>query len=83
MFKGNLPIFILIAVVIGGIYYSINSGNSLLVRKPPMLDSKCYGVDVPNSVKISDMANFCSCIKVGGHVSKEENYNYCLNRFNE
>lgn len=83
MFKGNYPIIILIAVVAGGIYYSINSGNSLIVRKPLMLDSKCYGIDVPKSVKVGDMANFCSCIKAGGHVSREANYNYCLNRFNK
>lgn len=83
MLKGHSAILILIAIVVGGIYYSINSANSLLVRKPFMLDSKCYGVNVAKSLKLSDMANFCACIKMGGHVSKAENYKYCLNQFNK
>lgn len=83
MLKGNLEIIILVGIVIGGIYYSINRGESLWVRKPILLDSTCYGVDVPNSIKLSNVEHFCSCIKMGGHVSQQENTKYCVKQFVE
>ena len=83
MLRKNSPILFLIITVAGGIIYSIYSGNSLLVRKPLMLDSRCYNVDVPKSIKYNKVELFCSCVHAGGHVSKDENYKYCLNKFTE
>lgn len=81
MLKKNSPILMLIITVVGALIYSVYGGSNLFLRKPSMVDSKCYGVDVPSSVKYHKAELFCSCIHVGGHVSKEENYKYCLDRF--
>lgn len=81
MFKRNAPILVLIFIVVGGVWYSLASGHSLFGRKPLRIDSRCYGVDVPKTIKYSQTENFCSCVHIGGHVSKEENYKYCASRF--
>ena len=75
------PIFILLFTIIGGIWYSISSGSSVLGRKLARIDSRCYGVDVPKTIQYSDAELFCSCVHANGHVSKEENYKYCVGRF--
>jgi len=82
MLKKHSSILTLIVIVCGGIFYSMYSSNSLFPRKPVRLDSRCYGVDVPRLIKYNQIENFCSCVHVGGHVSKEENYKYCVNLFN-
>ena len=81
MFRKNSSILTLIFVVLGGIFYSIYGLNSFLPRKPVRIDSRCYGVDVTKTIKYNEMENFCSCVHIGGHVSKEENYKYCVSRF--
>ena len=81
MFKKNSPIIFLIITVVGGIWYSVSGDSSVLGRKLNRTDSRCYGVDVPESVKYNKTEFFCSCVHAGGHVSKEENYKYCANRF--
>jgi hypothetical protein len=81
MLKRNAPILVLICIVVGGVWYSLSSGNSLFGRKPLRIDSRCYGVDVPKTIKYNQTENFCSCVHIGGHVSKEENYKYCVSRF--
>lgn len=81
MFRKNSSILTLIFVVLGGIFYSIYGLNSFFLRKPVRIDSRCYGVDVPKTIKYNEMENFCSCVHIGGHVSKEENYKYCVSRF--
>jgi len=83
MFKNNSPIIFIIITVVGGIWYSVSGDNSILARKPTRIDSACYGVDVPESIKYNKAELFCSCVHAGGHVSKEENYKYCVNRFIE
>lgn len=75
------PVVTLILIVVGAIWYSIYGGHSLLVQKPARIDSSCYNVDVPEKIKYKDAELFCSCVHSGGHVSKEENYKYCVNKF--
>ena len=53
----------------------------MLGRKPARIDSRCYGVDVPKTIQYNDAELFCSCVHANGHVSKEENYKYCVSRF--
>jgi len=75
------PVVTLILIVVGAIWYSIYGGHSFLARKPSQIDAACYGVDVPESIKYNKAELFCSCVHAGGHVSKEENYKYCVNKF--
>ena len=82
LLKNNSPILILLIIVIWGVLYSL-TGNSIFVRKPSVLESECYGIDVPDSIKANKTRYFCSCVRMGGHVSKEENYKYCVNQFTD
>ncbi len=77
------PVVTLILIVAGAIWYSIYGGHFFLARKPARIDSRCYNVDVPKEIKYKDAELFCSCVHAGGHVSKEENYKYCVNKFVE
>lgn len=81
--KRNALILFLLCIVIAGVWYSFTSGHSLFGRKPLRIDSRCYGVDVPKTIKYNQTENFCSCVHIGGHVSKEENYKYCVSRFSD
>ena len=80
LLKNNLPILILLIIVIGS--YSL-AENSIFVRKPSVLESECYGIDIPDSIKANKTRYFCSCVRMGGHVSKEENYKYCVNQLTD
>ena len=81
MIKNNFPIIVLFTIVIFGVWYSIYSGNDVLSRKPSLIDSRCYGIDVPSTIKYNQSELFCSCVHAGGHISKDENINYCTKKF--
>ncbi len=77
MLKQSYPVFVLLAVVIGGVIYSFKSGHSIFAKKPGMSDSRCYGINVPETVPYHQSDLFCSCVRTAGHTSKAELYAYC------
>ncbi|MCY6411016.1 hypothetical protein QTA56_02550 [Acinetobacter sp. VNH17] len=81
--KNNFPIFILIAIVVGGLGYPFYSGKWIMAYRLGEIDSKCYGVNVPSTIEHGKVLLFCSCIHTVGIENKEEKYNYCTNRMSK
>ena len=81
--KNNFPIIVLFLMVVGGFAYPFYSGKWLVANRLSDIDSKCYGVDVPESITYNKAILFCSCVHANGHVSKEENYKYCERKFED
>lgn len=82
LFK-NKEIFILILIVVGGIYYSIKSSNRSSLSSPGDIDFYCSGINVPSEIRFNNIELFCSCIRMGDISRKEERQEYCLGKFSK
>lgn len=79
----NKEIFILILIIVGGIYYSIKSNNRVSLSSPGDIDFHCSGIHVPPEIPYNKTELFCSCVRMGDTARKEERKEYCLGRFSK
>ncbi|MGX5699558.1 hypothetical protein ACWKWF_08140 [Acinetobacter kookii] len=79
----NKEIWILILIVVGGIYYSIESNNRISLSSPGNIDFHCSGIHVPSEIKFNNMDLFCSCVRMGDISKREERQEYCLGKFSK
>lgn len=79
----NKEIFILILIVVGGIYYSIKSNDRVSLSSPGNIDFHCSGIHVPSEIPYNKADLFCSCVRMGETARKEERTEYCMGRFSK
>lgn len=75
--RNNFPVFILLVIVAAGMGSSFFTGRWILAPTLGEVDSKCYGVDVPQMIEYSKVLYFCSCIHTIAIENKAEKYRYC------